>query len=71
MNGNSPYYSLAWRPLISLYNDRYEQPQTPLTIALLGGLYLAILMYGYEVPQTSLTVSLVGGLYLAIINDLY
>jgi hypothetical protein len=46
-------------------------PQSPLTIALLGGLYLAIIMERYEGPQTALTISLLEVLYLAIIIDRY
>jgi hypothetical protein len=42
--------------------NRYEGPHTALTIALLGGLYLAIIMDGYEGPQTTLTMALLGGL---------
>jgi hypothetical protein len=47
--------------------DRYEQTHTLLTIALHGGLYLAIIMVRYEWRHTALTIDLNGGLYLAII----
>jgi hypothetical protein len=39
-------------------------------IALLTGLFLAIIMVRYEEPQTSLIIALHGGLYLAIIMDI-
>jgi hypothetical protein len=48
-----------------------EGPQTALTLALLLGLYLAIIMDHYESPHTALTIDLLGGLYLAIILDRY
>jgi hypothetical protein len=38
--------------------DRYEGSQTALTIALHGGLNLAIIMDRYEGPQTALTIAL-------------
>jgi hypothetical protein len=38
--------------------DRHEGPQTALTIALHGGLYLAIIMDSYEGPHTALTIAL-------------
>jgi hypothetical protein len=41
--------------------DRYEDPQTSLPIALLGGLYLAFILDGYEGPQIALTIALLGG----------
>jgi hypothetical protein len=41
--------------------DRHEGPETSFTIALLGGLYLAIIMVRHEVPQTALTIALLGG----------
>jgi hypothetical protein len=41
---NCPYYSLAWRPLLSHYNGPLLRPQTALAVALHGGLYLAIIM---------------------------
>jgi hypothetical protein len=50
--------------------DRYGGPQTPLTIALPGGLYLVIIMDPYGGPQTALTIALPGGLELGIIMDL-
>jgi hypothetical protein len=39
--------------------DRYGGPQTALTIALHGGLYLAIIMDRYRGPHTALTVALI------------
>jgi hypothetical protein len=42
--------------------DRYDGHHTDLTIALEGGLYLAILMYHYEGPYTALTIALHWGL---------
>jgi hypothetical protein len=51
--------------------DRYGVHHTTLTIALLGGLSLAIIMDLYGGPQTFLTIALYGGLYLAIIMDLW
>jgi hypothetical protein len=42
--------------------DLYEGPQTALTVASLGGIYLAIIMDRYEGPQTSLIIALLGGL---------
>jgi hypothetical protein len=39
-----------------------EGPQTALTIALFGGLYIDIIMELYEGPQTTLTIALFGGL---------
>jgi hypothetical protein len=45
--------------------------QTALTIALPGGLYLAIIMDHCIGLQTALTIALAGGLYLAIIMDLH
>jgi hypothetical protein len=47
--------------------DRYRGPHTALTIALHGGLYLAIILDSYRGPHTALTTALHGGLYLAII----
>jgi hypothetical protein len=47
--------------------DRIKEPQTPLTIALHGGLYLAIIMVRYEGHQNTIIIALHGGLYLAII----
>jgi hypothetical protein len=38
--------------------DRYEGPHTALTIALHGGLYLAIIIDRYRRPHTSLTLAL-------------
>jgi hypothetical protein len=40
-----------------------------LTIALHGGLYLAIIMDRYEGPQNSLNIAFHGGVYLAIKMD--
>jgi hypothetical protein len=51
--------------------DRYKGAHTALTIALHGGLYIAIIMDRYRGPQTALTIALHGGLYLAIIMDRY
>jgi hypothetical protein len=48
---------------------RFVGPQTSLTIALHGGLYIAIIIDRYEGPQTALTIALLGGIYLAIIID--
>jgi hypothetical protein len=42
--------------------DRYGGVETDLTIALHGGLYLAIIMDSYRGPETSLTIDLTGGL---------
>jgi hypothetical protein len=50
---------------------RYGGPQTDLTIALLGRLYIAIIMDLYGGPQTALTIALLAGLYLANIIDSY
>jgi hypothetical protein len=36
--------------------DRYEGPQSALTIALLRGLYLAIILELYEGPQSTHTM---------------
>jgi hypothetical protein len=47
---------------------RYVGPQTALTLALPGGLYLAIIMDRYGGPQTGLNIALPGGLYLAPYN---
>jgi hypothetical protein len=38
--------------------DRYGGPQTAFTIALNGGLYLAIIMDRYGGAQTALTITL-------------
>jgi hypothetical protein len=43
--------------------DQYEGPHTALTVALHGGLLLAIIMDRYEGPQTDVTIALHGGLY--------
>jgi hypothetical protein len=40
--------------------DRYDWPQSTLTIAFLVGLYLAILMHRYEGPQSALIIALLG-----------
>jgi hypothetical protein len=48
---------------------RHERPQTALTLAWLGGLYLAIKMDWHERPQTALTITLLGILYFAIKMD--
>jgi hypothetical protein len=45
---------------------RYEGPQSTLSIALHGGLYLAIRMGRYEGPHSTLTKALQKGLYLPI-----
>jgi hypothetical protein len=45
-------------------------PKLPL-LALLRGLYLAILLFRYEWPQSPLTITLIRGLYLAILLDPY
>jgi hypothetical protein len=50
--------------------DRYGGPKTALAIALLGGLYLAIIMDRYGGPQCTQTLLFVV-LYLAIIMDRY
>jgi hypothetical protein len=42
--------------------DRYGGPQNCLTIALPGGLYLAIIMDRYTGPQTALSIALPVGL---------
>jgi hypothetical protein len=46
--------------------DRYGGPQTSLTIALLGGLYLAIIADRSVGPQTAITIALRGSLYLTV-----
>jgi hypothetical protein len=51
--------------------DRFEGPQTFLTISLQKGLKLAIIMDGYEESNTALTVDLHRGFYLATIMDRY
>jgi hypothetical protein len=38
--------------------DRYGRSQPSLTIALLGGLYIAIIMDRYGEPHTALTIAL-------------
>jgi hypothetical protein len=68
---NFPYYSLARRPLLRHIMDRYRGPQTALTIAWQGGLYLAIIMDRYRLLHTPLTIALYGGLQLAIKMDRY
>jgi hypothetical protein len=45
---------------IAIIIDRYEGPQTPLTIALLGRLSLANIMDLYEESQTALKIALYG-----------
>jgi hypothetical protein len=42
--------------------DRYGGTHTDLTIALHGGLYIAIITDLYGVPHTDLTIALHGGL---------
>jgi hypothetical protein len=42
--------------------DRYGGPQTPVTIAVLGGLYLDIKKDRYGGPQTALTIAFFEGL---------
>jgi hypothetical protein len=49
--------------------DRFEGTHIALTLALHGGLYIAILMDLYEGPHSALTIALHGGLYLGIIMD--
>jgi hypothetical protein len=49
--------------------DRYEGPETALTIAMNGVLYLAIIMALYEGPITAITIALNGGFYLTIIKE--
>jgi hypothetical protein len=51
--------------------DRYEGPITDLTIALSGGLELAIILDCNEGPVTALNMALQAGLYLDIIMDRY
>jgi hypothetical protein len=53
-----------------LLGDRFGAPHTVLTIALHGGLYLAIIMHRHERPPYSPT-ALLGGLYISIIMDRY
>jgi hypothetical protein len=48
--------------------DRYDVPQTPLTLALLVCLYLVIIIDRYEVPQTPLIIALLGGIYFIHYN---
>jgi hypothetical protein len=43
---------------LAIIMDRYEGPQSALTIALLRGLYLAIIMDRLEVPQSAAYYSL-------------
>jgi hypothetical protein len=43
---------------IAIIMDRYGEPHTALTIALLEELYLAIIMDCYGGPQTLLTIAL-------------
>jgi hypothetical protein len=38
--------------------DRYEGPQSALTMAFYGGLYLAIIMDRYDGPQSAHTIAL-------------
>jgi hypothetical protein len=49
--------------------DRYGGPQTTLTIALLGGLYISILMDRYRAPNTAINKASQGGLFVDIIMD--
>jgi hypothetical protein len=51
--------------------NRYGGPHDSLTLALLGGLHLAITMDRYGGPQTARTIALLKGLFLAIIMDRY
>jgi hypothetical protein len=44
---------------------------TKLTIALLRGLYLAIIVNRHEGPHSALTIALLRGLQVAIIMDRY
>jgi hypothetical protein len=50
---------------------RYGGSYTALNIALLRGLYCAIILDRYEGPQTPLNIALLRGLYLDIILDRY
>jgi hypothetical protein len=47
---------------MAIIMGRYERHQYPLSIALLAGVYLAIIMDRYEVPQKSTYIALHGGL---------
>jgi hypothetical protein len=46
--------------------DPYENPHSALTIALLRGLYLAIIMDPYDGPHNALSIALRRGLYLGV-----
>jgi hypothetical protein len=46
--------------------ESHEGTQTALTIALIGGLYIAIKMDQNEGTQSALYIALLWGLYLAI-----
>jgi hypothetical protein len=47
---------------LAIIMDRYEGPNTTLSIALHGGLYLSVIMDRYERPHPALTIALRGGL---------
>jgi hypothetical protein len=64
---NFPYYSPLWRRLLSHYNDPLYRAPHCLTLALLGGIYLANIIYRNGGDQTALTTTLLEGLYLDII----
>jgi ABC-type branched-subunit amino acid transport system permease subunit len=68
---NSPYYSLAWRPLPIHYNDSNIGPHTAITIALLGDLYLAIIMERFAGKLTTLIILFLVGLHIATIMGRY
>jgi hypothetical protein len=49
--------------------DHHEGLHSALTIALLRGLYLAIIMDRHDRPHSVLTIALLRGLYIPIIMD--
>jgi hypothetical protein len=49
--------------------DRYGGTQSALNIALLGGLYIAIITDGYGGPILRLQYTLLGGFYILMIMD--
>jgi hypothetical protein len=61
MAPHCPYYSLAWRPLVSHYNVHIWRAPNALNIALLGSLYLAIIMDLNDGPQTPRNLALPRG----------
>jgi hypothetical protein len=61
MAPHCPYYSLAWRPLVSHYNVHLWRAPNALIIALLGSLYLAIIMDLNDENQISRTLALPRG----------